>query len=184
MSNFSIDGDMGTLQPYNRGLHSRIPAWVALFIAIPLILASLFAASVPNTGPWQFIFGIPGGLFFILWVSGRGTSKQYGIIDINKRTVEATLVDRTGCKRTVEFGDFLSIQIERLVTRQGYLWRGVLSGREGNLVLISGVFSQRGVVNWLTPVASWLAIPMKVSETAIDGIKWALMPDREINPYP
>jgi len=182
MKHFSTVGAWGTLLPYSSGFRLRIPSWVALVAAIPLLaLAGL--ATIARSLPLQLLFGVPGSLFGILWAMSRRVSMNFGLIRINRETREAIFTDRDGSEQSVQFGRFLSIKIERVITGKTYSWRAVLCGTDGNLVLETGSFQSR-LAKWISPIANWLNIPVSVSREDISGIEWLLTPQFRTNPYP
>jgi hypothetical protein len=184
MKHFSIEGDWATLRPYRRWFSLWIPSWVALFVSIPLLaFAFIGFLLIPEYWPSLLFIAVPGGLFAALWVTTRRVPKKFGLIRINRKTNEAIFIDRDGSEVNVQFGCFRFINIEKFVVLRSYSWRAVLSGTNGYLV-IDGGLSQKGVINWVSPVAKWLAIPIEISQEIIDGMACALSHCPQINPYP
>lgn len=182
MKHFSAEGALATLLPYQGGLRFRFPAWLALVMAIPLLgLAALVAGA--GSVVLLLLFGVPGVLFLILWAMSRRTSSDSGLIRIHREQHRAIFTDRDGSEASVCFGRFLSVRIEKVVTGKTYSWRAVLYGSEGCLVLETGSV-RSALIDWVTPVAHWLGIPVELSNQEIDGLAWLLTPRHRLNPYP
>jgi len=183
MKHFSTAGEWGTLLPYQNGLRLRIPSWVALLLAIPLLV--LFAAAfVTQSLPMQLLFGVPAALFLGLWFMSRRVSRHSGLVRINQETKQATFTNRDGSEYTVHFGQFQSIKIERVVAGYTYSWMAVLCGASGNLILEMGYSFQRPLIKRVSPVAAWLGIPVEVSDKKTYLAEWLARPDFRTNPYP
>jgi hypothetical protein len=182
MKHFSTDGEWGTLQPYRSGLRLRIPSWFALIIAIPLLVLCA-AAFVAHSLPAQLLFGVPGALFLVLWFISRRVSRDFGLVRINQKTKLGVFTNRDGSENTVHFGRFQSIKIERVLAGHIHSWMAVLCGDSGNLILEMGYSFQRPLINRVTPVATWLGIPIEVSDRKIYITEWLARPDFRTNPY-
>lgn len=169
MKHFSTVGEWGTLLPYQNGLRLRIPSWVALLLAIPL-LALFAAALITQSLPMQLFFGVPAALFLGLWFMSRRVSRHSGLVRINQETKQATFTNRDGSENTVHFGQFQSIKIERVVAGHTYAWMAVLCGTSGNLVLEMGYSFQRSLIKRVSPVATWLGIPVEVSDKTTEWL--------------
>lgn len=182
MKQFSADGEWGTLLPYSSGLRLRIPSWVALILAIPLLVLCALA-SIAHSLPLQLLFGVPGILFLALWLMSRRVSNEFGLVRINRDAKLAVFTNRDGTESTVQFGRFLSIKIERVVIGPNYSWMAVLSGESGQLILEMGYSFQRSLIKRVSPVATWLGIPMEVSDKKVYLTEWLATPNFRTNPY-
>ncbi len=183
MKHFSTDGAWGTLLSYQSGLRLRIPSWVALVIAIPLLVLSA-VAFLGQFLLMQLLFGVPGVLFLVLWFMSRRVSRKFGMIRINREAKLAVFTNRDGSENTVHFGQFQSIKIERVIAGGTYAWMAVLRGDSGNLILEMGYWFQRPLIKRVSPVATWLGIPVEVSDRKTDLTELLVRSDFRTNPYP
>lgn len=182
MKDFSTDGEWGTLLPYTRGLRLRIPSWIALIPAIPLLVFGVLGL-IAHSLVVMLLFGVPGFLFFLLWVMTRHASKKSGTVRINRDTKMAIFTEGDGAETTIEFQRFRVIKVHRLIALNTYSWMAVLCGETSKLLLISGFSFQNSLIKRVSPVAKWLAIPVEVSTEDVNILEWLSTPNVRTNPY-
>ncbi|WP_324780987.1 hypothetical protein [Thiobacillus sedimenti] len=183
MKPFSTDGEWGTLLPYSRGLRMHIPSWVALILALPLLVfaaAGIFAHSIVV----QLLFGVPGLLFLALWGMTRRHSKKFGTVRINQNTKVAIFTERDGTETSVQLQRFLSIKIQKVIKLHTYSWMAVLCGESGHLILETDFSFQNSLIKRIAPIGNWLGIPIEVSTEEVNFLDWLSTPDFRTNPYP
>ena len=125
---------MGTLLTYSRRLRMRIPSWVALVLAMPLLvfaIGGIFAHSIVV----QLLFGVPGLLFLTLWGMNRRVSMRFGTVRINQNTKVAIFIERDGTETSIRFQRFISIKTQKVIKLQTYSWIAVPCGDSGHLIL-------------------------------------------------
>ena len=164
----------------------RIPSWLALIVAIPLLMFAAVGGFIHTEDAivLQILFGVPGLLFFLLWIMSRRRSKRFGFVRINRNTRMAFFSESDGTETSVQFQRFLSIRIQKVIKLQGYSWMAVLCGETGNLILELEFSFKNSLIERVAPVGDWLKIPIEVSSESVNFLDWLSTPNFRTNPYP
>ena len=165
---FSADGDIGALKPLSSGLFLRLPSWVALLFATPLLLLFVITLLFPVGFILPLFFGTSASLLLLLWHFSRKASKRAGLIRIHRKTGDVLVVQKDGSEQLTHLGSFRRIRINKTKLLHGYSWWAFLEGERGELPLSVGFTISRLLIRKLSPVADWLRIPIEQSNSDME----------------